>query len=445
MASAILTNATEGLPAGFSSEKTERVNSKSKFMTTDGNEAAEILSEIGPAGSGAAEGNPDAVAFKHEALKTMLAMSQDAAARAHNASEIEASLSQEATKKDLDHFFGTVAHPPPSLRPSDPQYCLRDYNVPCPRGFMLVGDQCWPTADYAGKCNTIHKGLLEATEDQKMGWERKCDTYWPCLPSKCPKGENWYKNCPVSWYDNGEGECENSQPSLEGICPNKFTYRGLTVEAKQDKAKECSLRWPCLPEECQRDYSVQCPEGWTATSPIVCKAAEDYLGPCPRYAQLGRFNHELKVNFEIVCFTFWPCRLDCVRDYTTPCPLGWTKLKGDICAAPADYPGPLAAHFNFNSIPVSQREAIAQKFNVDYPCIEREHCDRDYSSTCPIGWAVSSDGTGCSAPSYLSTSCSGVIQFNRPEFTDAMKADLARKCQAEYPCKGEYHVRLIKS
>lgn len=91
-------------------------------------------------------------------------------------------------------------------------------------------------------------------------------------------------------------------------------------------------------------------------SATVCSAASDYLGPCPRHAQLGRFTPQLKVNFEIVCFTSWPGQVDCVRDYSTACPLGWTKLEkyvslpkrfsqqryifcSGICSAPAEYFG----------------------------------------------------------------------------------------------------------
>ena len=127
----------------------------------------------------------------------------------------------------------------------------------------------------------------------------------------------------------------------------------------------------------------------------------------------------------------------CIRDYSSPCPMGWDggegaeadKKKTTVqCIAPYEYTGPCkgeSLEVAVNSAPERKAE-ISLNCLVEWPC---KVCKKRYD-TCPQEWtAVQSR---CTASRQYDGVCEKTVDFTG--MTDMHKARWAARCRAVWPC-----------
>lgn len=116
----------------------------------------------------------------------------------------------------------------------------------------------------------------------------------------------------------------------------------------------------------------------------------------------------------------------CDRDYSATCPAGFAA-EGTTCVATAAYHGPCAgeAH-DFSGMSTAAKARWQAQCNAFFPC---KSCTRDYSTTCPQEF-VEENGKCRPGPSYAGP-C-GTTDFS--EYNAAMLKSWADNCGANWPC-----------
>ena len=111
---------------------------------------------------------------------------------------------------------------------------------------------------------------------------------------------------------------------------------------------------PSLDNTCDRDYSLDCPQGFFSVGPILggstsyCAADTTYTGPCDSDVfNFDGYSRSAKARWSSMCLANWPCR-ECVGDIQSPCPRGWARGAGArTCTSPSHYTGPCSGTMDF--------------------------------------------------------------------------------------------------
>ena len=123
---------------------------------------------------------------------------------------------------------------------------------------------------------------------------------------------------------------------------------------------------------CDRDYALECPSGFVGVGAILggsskyCAPGSAYGGPCDGDVfDFSTYTVQGKARWSLMCQANWPC-IQCERDYSAPCPRGWTKSGGERTCVPGEsYAGSCkgAVDFSFyNSEMLSQWSASCGAF-----------------------------------------------------------------------------------
>ncbi|KAL8272694.1 hypothetical protein Esti_003398 [Eimeria stiedai] len=217
--------------------------------------------------------------------------------------------------------------------------CVRDYSVQCPEGFNEHATECIAPSNYIGPCGKRQPELYLLSNTAKASWSWTCKANYPCMPEKCPAGADYSQPCPVGWNEELNGKCSTDDPTSQ--CDQKISAAAdPTAKAAWEKA--CGVRWACRKRACAKDFSVDCPAEWVDMGSGVCRAPSTYRGPCPRRIDLSAYKgkSDLKRALEARCDVTWLCKASTYereRDYTASCPLGWAKLEDSSCHAPPSY------------------------------------------------------------------------------------------------------------
>lgn len=190
---------------------------------------------------------------------------------------------------------------------------------------------------------------------------------------------------------------------------------------------------------CNRDYSLPCPEGWTAMEDGDCSAPTGYDGMCPSKMSFAKMTPKEKGVQASKCSTSFPCVGAYAQDYSQSCPEGWTNDVGSDCFAPTSYTGPCVTRKSFVAYGESDKASWAHTCGVAWPSMKHErwtasassaNCAMDYSKNCPENW-TSTDGF-CRAPADYSGSCVSVLPAGK--YTSEQKRKIAETCNAPWPC-----------
>ena len=92
---------------------------------------------------------------------------------------------------------------------------------------------------------------------------------------------------------------------------------------------------------CDRAYHEDCPSRFVAIGAVLegtatyCAADSTYAGPCDDIYDFSSYTAQGKVRWSRMCQVNWPC-IHCERDFSSPCPRGWAHTDGERTCAPTD-------------------------------------------------------------------------------------------------------------
>lgn len=192
--------------------------------------------------------------------------------------------------------------------------CVRDYNAPCPLGWVDLGDggSCTAPVSYEGPCGgELSFGGLAAHE--KMQLADSCGVAFACVGA-CTA--DYSQPCPGGWSVDAAGACA-APADYAGPCVGRTSFAQLAVADKAVFENACAVQWPCRrpwsksqrPSEaqtCNADYAKQCPRGWSSRGE-VCVAPVSYAGPCSVVWAFGGYSAEEKRVVSDKCGAPWPC------------------------------------------------------------------------------------------------------------------------------------------
>lgn len=118
--------------------------------------------------------------------------------------------------------------------------------------------------------------------------------------------------CPSRWVDVGDGKLCLPPFFLATLDECKeVSFFEMTPLEKSQAAWNCGQsKYPCR-HECIMDFSSLCPLGWKNSiphAPTVCVAPVTYKQPCVRIYDFAHHNFKLKRKFADICKVAWPCR-----------------------------------------------------------------------------------------------------------------------------------------
>jgi CPW-WPC domain-containing protein len=122
----------------------------------------------------------------------------------------------------------------------------------------------------------------------------------------------------------------------------------------------------------------------------------------------------------------------CTRDYSKTCPEGWADLGGSKCEAPKAYGGACATLESFQGYSPLQKAAYAEACKAPWPCFGECSEGRDYDHLCPAEWTDIGGGI-CQAPSTYAGSC--LKQYKFDTYTLEKKEQVAHACGFQWPCR----------
>ncbi|KEP65560.1 UNVERIFIED_CONTAM: cpw-wpc domain-containing protein [Hammondia hammondi] len=305
----------------------------------------------------------------------------------------------------------------------------------CDHDYSFLCPFSWTEGSDGSTCTApaTYIGRCEKTQDFSLSKEEKQAKERECLVTwPCLKKcvRDYTQLCPAGWTEVGGGHC--SAPfSYSGRCLRTMNFAELSRPDRERWSAACDAYWPCQ-AACKRDFSVPCPDGWTSIGGEgKCKAPEGYVGPCGPVESVGSLDSETKQLFEKKCNVLFPCESKCKRDYSFACPARWRNVALEKCSPGDSYAGPCRDDVDFASRTEQDKIAFEERCLADWPCIE-EKCERDFTAPCPLEWAEAHKA--CMAPAHYKGPCEERQNFVglTPEEKDAAM----ETCEVFWPCKG---------
>ena len=148
-----------------------------------------------------------------------------------------------------------------------------------------------------------------------------------------------FEHAPVSMQepDPAAQGASSIMHSLAGQTPRVFPHAGAVLDPSAHHARAA----------CDRDFSQQCPSFFSPAGVGKCAPASGYTGPCAGGVQsFEALSPSAKERWSELCSASWPC-IECRRDFSSLCPIGWVSAGGTTCKPTAAYSGPCGAVVNF--------------------------------------------------------------------------------------------------
>ena len=193
--------------------------------------------------------------------------------------------------------------------------CVRDYNAPCPTGWIDLGDggSCKAPVSYDGPCGgeLSFRGLAA---HEKMQLADSCGVYFACAGA-C--AADYAAPCPDGWAAGASGACD-APAGYAGPCVGSKSFAQHAAADKAAFEATCGVRWPCRrpwsesrrpsdAQDCAADFAGPCPRDWTSHG-AVCAAPASYAGPCAVLASFDGYSAEDKRVFASHCGAPWRCQ-----------------------------------------------------------------------------------------------------------------------------------------
>ncbi|SOV83004.1 CPW-WPC family protein, putative [Plasmodium sp. gorilla clade G3] len=245
--------------------------------------------------------------------------------------------------------------------------------------------------------------------------------------------KDYSKKCAEEWTKLSTSEECVSPLSYRGPCPR---YLQAEHETKKKKLleRECNIFWPCL-DNCEKDYSSQCPTNWVPEDEKYCRPLSIYEGTCLLPYDFSNMTNEQKEIWSNKCSSSWPCKEKCKKDYSKICPKGWIKESDGMCLAPKYYNGPCLSRASLITLDKEMKVAFEKLCKLSFPCLQE--CKIDDNDPCPKDWILKSDEFGtpqnCLPPDYYNGTCDEHTKFIGLNST--LKESLAYECDIKWPCE----------
>lgn len=185
---------------------------------------------------------------------------------------------------------------------------------------------------------------------------------------------------------------------------------------------------------CVRNWSRPCPDGWSLQGRDECLSPSAYTGPCKHVQTLAGFNVQQKHKVSLSCKSPWPCADLCLNghDYDV-CPKGWQASGDGFCESPlaASERTGCTTEYKFDEMSIQDKQELGFICGFEWKC--KETCVQDYRKSCPEGWTEI--GGLCLAPANYGGDCG--YSINTKEMSADQKRDFAAKCAAAFPCQGD--------
>lgn len=268
----------------------------------------------------------------------------------------------------------------------------RDYNVPCPEGFLVQNDNSCKAdiSVYRGMCNNETINFTHLTSSEKENWSIACEAYWPCY-TDCIS-EEYISDCPKNWKQVNKYDCIPDK-NYKGPCRNIKNFKYFTLSMKKDFEEKCKTKFECN-NICEKNYEQECPLNWKVEKGYCL--APDTFDLCKRKKiSIENMTRKEKENIEKECFVSWPCinnkntnKPSCQINWLADCPFGWDRKKEDkrdqkkdeyVCILPTEKQI-YTEENKFNSLNKEKCTNIFLKKNSD------EVIKREIASVCNTPW-----------------------------------------------------------
>ena len=125
---------------------------------------------------------------------------------------------------------------------------------------------------------------------------------------------------------------------------------------------------------CDPDYSEPCPASFVNVGSLQggarqhCAPSDSYVGPCAGEARsFSGLSASAKARWSALCLANWPC-VGCSRDFTDPCPAGWSLTSGSVCGPPASYSGSCGGSVDFSGFSPAMLARWSSDCGAFWPC-----------------------------------------------------------------------------
>ncbi|SCM07227.1 CPW-WPC family protein, putative [Plasmodium chabaudi adami] len=247
---------------------------------------------------------------------------------------------------------------------------------------------------------------------------------------------DYSQNCAEGWGKLSSTEECVSPLSYKGPCP-RFLKFEKDIKKKKLLENHCSIHWPCM-NECEKDYSLQCPEKWGLEDEKNCHPLGTYEGTCLLIQDFSNFTNDQKEMWSNKCATTWPCKKTCVKDYSKQCPQGWVKDNDGTCYAQKNYVGPCLSRASLINFDEDMKVAFEKLCIVNYPCLR--NCKMDQTDPCPKNWILKSNYLGnpesCLPPDNYSGHCGEQTKFIGID--ENLKETMEYECGIKWSCVDEH-------
>jgi len=184
---------------------------------------------------------------------------------------------------------------------------------------------------------------------------------------------------------------------------------------------------------CNRNWSQPCPDGWSLQGRDACLASSSYAGPCKHTQSFLGSNRLDKYKFSLSCKSPWPCDDSCTEghDYDA-CPIGWRDLGSGFCKSSSGVSETpqCLSEYKFDDMSILEKQEFGRICGFEWVCAST--CLQDYSKQCPKAWT---EMLGlCAAPAIYAGDCG--YSINTTGMNENQKRSFAEKCVAAFPCLG---------
>ena len=116
---------------------------------------------------------------------------------------------------------------------------------------------------------------------------------------------DYSQQCPLFFSPAGVGKCAPASDYMGPCASGAQGFDTLSPSAKERWSELCLAPWPCV--ECRREFSSLCPVGWISDGGTKCKPTATYFGPCGAVVNFGGFTRDMMSEWSSICAAYWPC------------------------------------------------------------------------------------------------------------------------------------------